>query len=300
MNRILFLILILVGFAFRGSCQNYIPYYNLVNEGEYAIYNQSFIKAAHKYEAAFKLHTPHARDAYLLAYCLSEIDSVANVTKIKKLLIEASKVSNSIPEFLSAQSLKTDLDSVFIAELEKYSEKWTERTRFLRDTVDYFSRPDQSLLKFFQDSIIPEMDETRVIQLADFEAYFTLNDSIKQVEFLNYIKTNGYPGIFSSGTDLTASILNRINESLYIEYEQVLFEELKKGHIQPYFYGLMVDVSGCRLNNKSYYGTTDPTQYCQPSGNEIIHNRLTIGMSPYFKDPRKSVKIGSWSKLEFD
>lgn len=299
MMKILFLILVLMGSFFRASAQNYIPYYVLVNEAEYEIYKKNFIRAADKFNAAFKLEKPHARDAYLLAYCLSEINSEANESKIRKLLINASKTSNSIPEFLKNQPLKIDPDSVFIAKLESHSEKWTKKTMALRDTVEYFSTMDKGLIKFFLDSISPEKNETK-ITYPDLSSYLTQRDSIKQVEFLDYIKLNGYPGIYSSGTDVSASILTRIREPLYMEYEKVLFEELKKGHIQPYFYGLMVDKLGCIRNNKSYYGTTDPDHHCQPPGDEIILNRLTIGMSPYFQGPRRSVEISNESRLDFD
>lgn len=51
MNRILSLTLVLLGFSICGKAQNYVPYYNLVNEAEYAVYNQDYKKAVVDFEA---------------------------------------------------------------------------------------------------------------------------------------------------------------------------------------------------------------------------------------------------------
>ena len=297
MSRILFLILILVGFAFCGYAQNYIPYYNLANEAEYAVYNQDYKKAVHDFEAAFKIEKPHAKDLYLLAYSLCQLDSLVNKNRVEELLVQASGISAMVPRYLRGKPLNMELDSAFKDKLENLSEKWQKSTQALDDTLAYFGERYSELMNVFRDSISPFYDNDEKESI-DFRKRMARHDSIFQVEFLNYILTSGYPGIYTSGSDIAASFLRNINSSLYLQYEKAIFKELQSGRIQPGYYGLMVDEMGCYSNGKSFYGTSDLLSHCQPPVYEVKLNRISIGMSPYFAGLRRFLTLREYSLLE--
>lgn len=297
MNRILFLILILLGFAFRGSGQNYIPYYNLVNEAEYAVYNRDYKKAVGHFEAAFKVEKPHAKDMYLLAYSLCELDSATNKKQVEKLLLQASEKSDMVLSYLRAKPLNLDLDAAFLDKLENLSEKWEKSTQTLNDKIAYFEERYSELRVIYRDSISLYYDDNEKESIA-FRKQMARHDSIFQMEFLDYILANGYPGIYSSGSDIAGGFLQNINPSLYLQYEKAIFKELQSGHIQPGYYGLMVDEMGCYSTGKSFYGTTDLLSSCQPPLNEVKLNRMSIGMSPYFVGLRRFLSNREYRLLE--
>ena len=199
---------------------------------------------------------------------------------------------------MSEEPIDLDLSEDFLDSLNRSSKDWLDNTQEIRDTINYFLAKDQDYRKVFVDSIKAYFDE----ESEEYKSYWQLvekNDSIVQVEFLEYIKANGYPGNHRCGTGLATVILQHINDELLDDFDTVLLEEIKKGNIYPYYYGSMMDRANCRLNGKAFYNADRVTESCTPSNEQILKNRVSAGLSPFFQGPRKFVKISSSKLLEF-
>lgn len=297
MVKILLISIGLLGYSI-GASQNYIPYYNLINEAEYDIYNGNYSKAERRLEQAFKIEKPHAKDAYLLAYCLDKRDTLTFRKRIEELLIYASENQGRTIHWMQQQPLSIKLERELYARIERNEAICHSVSKAINDTIDYFLEKDQEIRKVLVDSIDPYFGE----ESGEYKEYLikmSANDSIYQTELLKYIRTEGYPGINKSGSNVVGTILVHIHPSLFEEYQCVLLVELKKGNILPFTYGSMIDRINCYMNGEAfYYAYTIGTEHCQPSNMEIISNRVSMGMNPYFNGPRCHVKFTSAQLLK--
>jgi len=158
-------------------------------------------------------------------------------------------------------------------------------------------RKDQRCRKILKDSIgiLYSKDSDEYIK---HEELMLREDSVNQIEFLNYIKEDGYPGIYKSRTDIMGTILLHVHNNLLEAFNKVLLKEIKKGNIDPFYYGRMMDRIGCIVKNESYYYSYPVKKECVPEGEQIIKNRIRIGMSPYFHGPRRFVNILNSNRLK--
>lgn len=297
MKKLLFLTAVLCCLMIKSNAQNYIPYYNLINEAEYKIYQHEYEEAISLIRDAFKVEQALPKDNYLLAATLAKVNPQKNEQEIRSLLTKASKNGN-IKRWLSEEPIDLELSDAFLDSLSMNSKQWLNDTRAIRDTINYFLAKDQDYRKVFVDSIKAYFDE----ESEEYKSYWQLvekNDSVVQVEFLEYVKANGYPGNHRCGTGLATVILQHINDELLDDFDTVLLEEIKQGNIYPYYYGSMMDRANCRVKGKSFYNADPTPESCMPSKEQILENRIEAGLSPYFNGPRKFVKISSSKLLEF-
>lgn len=283
--RLLSIVLCFLLVSVLGFSQNYIPYYNLINEAEFDIYNEDFEAALDKINQAFKLEEPRAKDCYLLAYCLDHIDAEANRLEVDRWLLDGSSRTGFLMYWFEKLPLNNEFGVPFYETIEENISDRLKEAKVYRDTLIYFTSPDQELSQLFADSISVYYDSKHEI----FQYHLALlngHEAEMQAQFLIYLKENGYPGIYKSGGFWTGNLLNNMSEPLYEEYKVVLLEAVKRGEMEPYYYGTMVDVNGCFLKNESYYFAVGVDQSCLPNMQEIIENRRSIGMSLHFKGPR--------------
>lgn len=297
--RLIALLFSISSFSFNLWSQNYISYYNKVNEGENAIFNKEYTSAYNLISEAFNIESPHAKDYYLLAVCLDEMDSVKNKKKIKKCLLDASIKGGNITHWLGKRPLNIILSKRFLKRVNRKYRKWMANTESIRDTILYFERNDQEFRKLFSDSIKMYYSEESV-EYQNGVKELRLKDSSNQVEFLEYVMNNGYPGINVSGTDRIATLILHVLDCHIEAYDSVLLEQLKMGNIEPFYYGSMIDRIRCYIEGKAYYYAYPSNNSCFPSEVEIIQNRIHIGMSPFFQGPRRFVNIEGSKKLEIN
>lgn len=294
MKKLLLLTAVFTCLMIKSNAQNYIPYYNLINEAEYKIYQHEYEEAISLIRDAFKVEQALPKDNYLLAATLAKVNPQKNEQEIRSLIMKASKNGN-IKRWMSEENIDIEFSEEFINGLIKNSKRWSENNKHIGDTIKYFVARDQEYRKVFTDSIMVYFDE----ESEEYKSYWHLverNDSIIQLQFLNYIKENGYPGTYKSNRDIAGVILQHINEDLLDQFDTVLYKEIKKGNIYPYYYGSMMDRINCSLNGIAFYDAHSVPKRCLPSRDQIIENRIKIGMSPHFKGPRKFVNV-SRSKL---
>lgn len=270
--------------SFSGFTQNYIPYYNLIHDAEYDIFNEDFGAALEKINQAFELEEPLAKDCYLLAYCLDHMDPEANRLEVIRLLLYGSTKPGFTMRWFQRTPLLNDFDEPLVLTLWDNIASSQRETEPIIDTLNYFTQRPPELSKLFADSISVYYDSDHQI----FQKYLSLlnrHDSLMQVQFLTYVKENGYPGVNTCGTSIANGLLRNMSEPVYEEYKTVLFDALKKGEIDPYLCGAMVDGHGCFYNKQAFYGVVLDT-VCLPSLEQILENRISIGMSTHFRGSR--------------
>lgn len=298
MKKLLFLTAVFSCLMVKSNAQNYIPYYNLIHEAEYKIYQHEYEEAISLIRKAFTIEQALPKDNYLLAVTLAKVNPQNNEQEIRSLLMRASKNGN-IKRWLSEEPIQLELSEAFLDSLRMNSKQWLDDTQAIRDTINYFLAKDQAYRKVFVDSIKAYFDEDS----EEYKSYWQLvekNDSIVQVEFLKYIKANGYPGNHRCGTGIATVILQHINDELLVDFDTVLLEEIKKGNIYPYYYGSMMDRANCRVNGKAFYNADRVTESCTPSNDQILENRMNAGLSPYLQGPRKFVNVSKSRLLELE
>ena len=299
------LVSILFLFIFDLSAQNYIPYYNLINEAEFQIFNKDYKKALSLIDKAFKLEEPLAKDFYLKAMCLDKLKTVKH-TKIKvEECLRNSALYNGRPSYwLTKNILGLQLDTNFIFELKTIENNQKLKNKALYYDIEYFIDKDQLYRKVLADSIMAYYTEDD-IEYINYSKLVNKQDSINQKEFLNYIKEFNYPGIKKCGTNLASIILLHLNCTFLEDYNVILLEQLKKGFIQPLYYAQMMDRINCACNNKSFYyaysiGKAEKKDCLPISKKQIIINRKSIGLSPYFSGTGLLQKdITKWKSIAY-
>lgn len=273
--------------------QNYIPYYNLVNEAEYWLYKEDYNKAKQLYLKAFSLEKPMGKDAYLLAKCYAlegnkkeclhwlETSATIPISFAPYLLRKADQYPIFQAVFPEDGELEALIQDLLLIR-ERTDKKYKDSTyRMLQDTVNALVKQDQIYRK----------EGNSAPLTTEYKRLFRENDSIVQTALLNLTQQYGYPGYPHVGTDIADLILVHVGaKKMYQRYETLLYEAIKKGHLHPFGYAYMVDrwelhqSKSCylfmRIYTRKLCAETDYTA--------IAKRRLKIGLSIYFDGPRKS------------
>jgi len=274
--------------SFKLLSQNYIPYYKLVNEAEFKVYNKQYKEALSLINNAFKLEEPLAKDYFLKAICLDKLITIKHTQKKIAECLKNAALRNGRPIYwISKNPLDIKIDTNLIFELKAIEANQNLKTKANYSDIEYFLANDQRYRKIFTDSIMVYFNKED-IEYINYSKFVEKQDSINQTEFLDYIKQYNYPGIRKTGTNLSSTILIHLNCIFLDEYKHTLSEQLKKGYIHPFYYAQMVDRISCLCNNESSYytytiGKSVEKKCLNIDKNQIIKNRLSIGLSPYFK-----------------
>lgn len=282
------LLLPLLLFFRMAYSQDYIAYYNLVNEAAYQHYLGKDDIAYGLFEKAFAVKKVEAKanDIYLFAkLLLLRNEKTKAIFYLQKI---PSKVDGSLFLWLHKDSIffstKLHVDE-FISLKENAKQKedeWNIRLTPWLDSVKVYMHEDQRLRKVFVDSISPRFEEGQRVY-HEFVDSINENDIKNQIRFLHFIKTYGYPGKYMTGSDYVVTLLLHLDCSLFAAYKTVLLELLKQGKVEPFSYASMVDRIGCACEGKSMYKAyrTD----CDLTWETILQNRESIGLNKYFQGP---------------
>lgn len=291
--------------------QDYIQYYEYVNEAEYWMYRQEYNKATQLYLASESKAPILAKDAYLLAKCYAYQGDRDNC--FKWLVKSAEYNITMAPYFLQKHSEWAVFKSIFLedGELEalrqdliliaKAEQKKQRDSIFtmLRDTVNVLFDQDQ-LLRNKGNYSAWTMQERRL---------FEKNDSIVQTALLDLTKKHGFPGYLKIGTDIIDLVLVHVDKHFYAEYKPLLLEEVRKGNLLPFGYGYMLDrfywmYEHNQQENDCYLHMLYTRKICvEQDYYEVVQRRKSIGLSIYFSGPRKkpteSFKLLPWVNENF-
>lgn len=274
--------------------QNYVKYHNLINEAEFDMNNGRWSDAKIKLTEAFSLEKPKAVDLFMLPKCYCML---GEKQKAKKHVKKAASQSG----FLNAEkwvrydsvfyrhcfndvefaSLKKDVDIL----MKDFSKKWSEsdRVRKVRDTISYFFTIDQKYRSLMNNSPCKDRADT-TFKCRNFIREWMLSDSILQENVYSYILNNGFP--VEADEDIYI-MLSHLNKTIYEKMRPLLYRELQKGRVEPFFYGMIVDRLEYLYNSKTctYYVFS---QDCSHSTWESIKKyRKEVGMSIYYNGPRR-------------
>src|SRR5690554_5110811 len=131
MKKLLLLTAVFTCLMIKSNAQNYIPYYNLINEAEYKIYQHEYEEAISLIRDAFKVEQALLKDNYLLAATLAKVNPQKNEQEIRSLLIKASKNGN-IKRWMSEEPIDLDLSEDFLDSLNRNSKDWLDNTQEIR------------------------------------------------------------------------------------------------------------------------------------------------------------------------
>lgn len=288
--------LILFSFLFNNTifAQDYIPYYNLVNEAEYWMYKEDYTKATQLYLKAFALEKPMGKDAFLLAKCYA---FEGNKTACLHWLETSTRIPVSFTPYLLRKDTQYPIFQAIFSEngelealiqdllllKEASNKKYKDTTyRMLQDTVYALCRQDQIYRKKSASGNFTDEDWRLIRE----------NDSIVQTALLYITQQYGYPGFPHVGTDLGGLILVHVSApKMYQRYKDLLYKAIKKGQILPFGYAYMVDRWQLHESKSCYLFMRIYTRkLCQEADySAIVKRRLDIGLSIYFSGPRKKV-----------
>lgn len=264
--------------------QDYVAYYNLVNEAEYQSYLGKSDLAFGLYNKAFSLRKiqPKARDLYLFAKIYLENLDRKNALKYLKQIPQkpdgALLFWMTTERYFFARNLKPDELNGFMADVEHREMERNKSISRWNDSLNVYLHEDQRLRRVFTDSIQVYFREGQK-PYDDFWTKVQENDYQNQIRFLAFIKKYGYPGLYMTGSDMAGTILRHIHCKLYPEYRQTLHKLLLAGQVEPFHYASMVDRVGCICEGKSMYGDAEG---CALDWQTVLQNRQSIGLSIYF------------------
>lgn len=283
-------------FLFFGSAaafaQDYIPYYNLVNEAEYWLYKEDYNKAKQLYLKAFALEKPMSKDVFLLAKCYAfEGNKVACLHWLE---VSTTTLPSAAPYLLRKASQYPVFQTIFPENGEL--EALIQDLLLLKEVTN--KKYKDSTYQMLQDSVYKLCQQDQIYRKQGDLSHFTSedwrlfnqNDSIVQTALFNLSQKYGYPGFPHVGTDLGDLILVHVSDKkMYQAYKTLLYEAIKKGHILPFGYAYMVDRWELHQSKSCYLFMRIYTRkLCEDVDYEaVVKRRLAIGLSIYFNGPRK-------------
>src|SRR5690606_30611950 len=116
-------------------------------------------------------------------------------------------------------------------------------------------------------------------------------DSLFYEDYYNYIRKNGYPGFWLSGTDMLALLNVHIwPGEQALRFNELFREEYEKGKMESAAYAMFLDRLFFEAYGKCGLGMYSG-RFCSENLDEnyltIIQNRFYCGYSPFFKSPRQ-------------
>jgi|GEM_PF-4336085 len=283
----LFLLFLLFIYQPEIHSQNYIPYYNLVDEAEFQAFFGRKDVAFGLYNKAFSLKgiSPKARDLYFMGKLYLERNEKEKATLCFKKIFPLpdgyfSLWANKQKAYFLNYYKEIEIQSLITEAELKENEHFLE-VKPIQDSLSRFVFEDQRLRKFFIDSIQPRYKEGDKIY-DSFVERVDSNDYVNQSRFLSFIRKHGYPGLYLIGNDEAASILMHIHCEQLQGYKETLYDLLLKGKMEPFHYVHMVDQVTLKCMGRAVYNDGIVCDICPEHRAE---KRASVGMSKYFNDP---------------
>ena len=267
MKKFIILIL-LIKFSFYNS-QNCISYYNLANKAEYELFNGSINVAEKIFSKLDKKNGLTAKDNFYLGYIKSKKgDTIAAFNYFINSVKKCGHISEWIVKY-QEYNKKIIVSNYQLIKLNNIEDSLiASRNLILIAKLNYFDSIDQLNRSYENDYI-------------DIKG-----DSVLQVELLAFMKKNGIPNVYLYGDMFHTTFLHVYNDYLFKEYEKFLYEEVKKGNLDPYYYCSMVDryLYSYNKNETKFesYRQVCKDEKCKA---KVEKNRKKIGLSTFHKGP---------------
>lgn len=270
--------------VFPSKGQQYITYYNLVNEAQYLFHQNQVPEAVALYKQAFKLEKPVCKDLYMMAKCYGRLGEEKNMYKyFEKAIQHQGAVSSWLREDLRRDTTTFNpFGEALTSRVETYQNKEAnilrqKQSQAIIDTIQYF-RNTYYQKQIIQDSMQVYHHSSDSIY-AGYREEATRLDSIFYASLTGYILSKGYPDVYLYGESVSI-LLTGISCSQYTTLKPFLLEGVKNGKVPPYHYAGLADKFGCDCEKTIQYHVQ--LKDCILSYEEAKTNRLTIGMSIHY------------------
>lgn len=276
--------LIILGITSIRS-QDYIKYYNLRNEAVHHYLSDHLEKSEELLSEAIVEADPLGKDLYLLAIIKAKLGNKKEAEKHLKLAIAKEGVPSSwLIE--DAQIFRTVFDSIQYDSVLNFVNVQWEYIEF-----EFSHNPFNIKLEYWVDSLIKQDQKYRsLVNPEDYmpgilDSLRTLSDLQTQYRLMQHVKDHGWP---KRSSELLTTILLHFTRENYNKYKDNILEEVRAGRLDPYWYASMVDrLESLIYDNPCTYGIWGD---CEAYADLIFHNRLEIGLSPYWNGPYRIYK----------
>ncbi len=302
--------IILVLFFLINSCKssNYIKYHNIVNEAEYAFYNEDYLTASKLYGKAFKkVKIPFENDMFFYSASLWEIGEQKKSLKLLDTIGPLDAYLNKTGFFekmdptiksslLTSNQLKVDkIDSIRLSNpLIPILDSLQERDQFFR------SQKSVILQNFPDDSIM----------LVNINRKIKIQDSLNLIVIDSLFKIHGFiGGLYFPTYPQVMRVYMLHNPEWVLNNPELFYDAIKTGRLWPGDYACAYDKAV--MNYKTYASKEEFERYrfpqdtlekygqfdrknCKVSPETVFSESTKIGVSPYFQDnvsfPKKKDK----------
>jgi tetratricopeptide (TPR) repeat protein len=252
--------------------QSYIPYFNLVNEGNKNLYYKNYQLAADKYEQAIKSVSYTHNATY--ANAAIAFSNVNNYKKAAKYLEKAIK---------QGWNRNYTLNGVF---MEKgFTATKDYKNLMFGNSIKTLSYDSVFIYKI--DSLY-NIDQNIIRAGGQFKESTTYSDSLIFAEFLKLIKIHGFPSEQNIGQECIgkAAIIIHHNGRLPKNetYLPTWLDAVKKGWLMPETYAWMYDqyLVWFKENKPYFYQCIARIdKLSEAELNQVLNNRRNIGLSDF-------------------
>jgi len=279
--------------TFNLKAQNYIPYYQLIWQGIDLKYTGQYERADAIYDQALGLVMPRAHDILTSGILKVKLgDKEGAIQRFK----QTASAGGFNPLELIARDFK---DILYSFNPEEWQNLEAELTAIANNTIDILSLPHIVAYRETAQTFIERDQKYRslydgALEEDELHRLMYINDSIVQIDYMDFIKQRGFTQYVD---ERFISVLLHFTEENFLKYKPLIFEEVKKGNLDPFWFALMVDrLEGLLFGNWCYlklYGSCD-----EMSSLNITERRINYGLHPHYKGPFRTyfrtIQCGSY------
>lgn len=251
-------------FTLICSSQNYINYFNIVNEAEYNFDNQNFNKTIKLLKRANKsFGNLKTKELFYLGISqLIKGDTIQGKISLFKCIENGGSPTKYLPYYKNFENypvIKSYYNTIY--EFEKSHPK--KRDTLIRDSLEYFIQIDQS-------------------NRAGGAVNSSEIDIINQLHLLKFFETHGFPNFMYYGDGISTIFKHIADSEVYSLYKVYLFKQIELGNMYPVYYAYMVDRYECTFNKQLFYSAYTIGCNVELPKEKIEKNRRSIGLSIYY------------------
>ena len=289
--------------SFIGNSKNYIPYYNFTNKVEWFYDNQEFDSAKFYFEQAFKMEVQKkTKDVWIY---IKILNAAGKSHKIYKILMHHINEIGGGEEPVS-KYLKKD----GIVMMDK---QYAKLDAMLRDSMFAFWQEEKEIYRILEEMDVQDNWIRNGSELSDTILHpithkgMTIREMTIEVDSLNYLEFKRLFDEFHledheiDGAVLSNLLLHQTRH--FFQLGENYKKMLMNGNLDPWIYASSFDRALSHKNGQHRYFAYlfDAKDVKCISYEEVIKNRLSIGLSIYYSRPsfRFHIRVGRMMKEPF-
>ncbi|MCC7454062.1 MAG: hypothetical protein IT222_07845 [Crocinitomix sp.] len=291
--------------SFIGNSKNYIPYYNLTNKAEWFYDNQEFDSAKFYFEQAFKMEVKKkTKDVWIYIKILNAEGKSHKIYKILKDHL------NEIGGGLEPVSKYLKKDGIVMKD-----KQYAKLDAIMRDSTLAFWQEEKEIYRILEemdvkDNWIRKGSEHKLsdtILHPTTHKQITIKEMMIEVDSLNYLEFKRlFEEFHLADHEIDGAVLSNLllhQTRHFFQLEENYTKMLMNGNVDPWIYASSFDRALSHKNGQHRY-------FAYPYNaqdlkciyyEEVIKNRLSIGLSIYYSRPsfRFHIRVGRMMKVPF-